>query len=139
MRIAWPIFNLVAISRISFLFIRQVTTVTVQQPIFIDDPETSTSLLFRKAIVNHREAEVICYADRGRSGSYKNDLMFSHAFSGHLGCTGYSSQNHSCGSLNVVVEGQKLVLIATPAVGGHAESKSLPIADRSRATPVLPL
>jgi hypothetical protein len=27
-----------------------------------DDPETSTSLLFRKAIVNHREAEVICYA-----------------------------------------------------------------------------
>src|SRR5580658_4171231 len=127
MRIAWPIFNLVGISGISFLCVRQVTTVTVQQPIFIDDPETGTSLLFRKAIVNHRKAKVVCYADRSRSSSDKNDLMISHAFSGYLGCTRYSSQDHSCGSLNVVVEGQKLVLIALQQWAGMRSRKVFPL------------
>src|ERR1700730_3116399 len=105
MLITWPIRNFVASSGVSFLLIRKVSPIAVQQPIFIDDPKVITCFLFGKALFNHCLAKVVCYADCGRTSSDENYLMFFDVFSCNFGCADDRSQNY-CGSpLNVIIEG----------------------------------
>src|ERR1700730_9014995 len=105
MLITWPIRNFVAGSEVSFLLVRKVSPIAVQQPIFIDDPKASAGFFFGKTLFNHGNAKVVCNADCGRTGTDENYLMFFEAFSRNFGRASDRSQHYCRGPLDIIIEG----------------------------------
>src|SRR5258707_5594235 len=91
--------------------------------------------LFRKTFFNHRGAEVIGNANGSRTSADENYLLLLNIFSRNLGSTGDAPQNYRGGSLDVIVKGQKLVLVPYQQRTSIRRGKILPLKTGLRELP----
>ena len=121
--------------RVDRLIGLQIRAAVVQQAVLVDDPEPAARLLLAEAVGDERGAQVAGHADPRRAGAEEDDALILQRRTRDADRADDRAERHRRGALDVVVERQQVVAVASRGSGARACSRSPPTGGTLREAP----